>query len=281
MHPLSRAFNFKTLATVASLLGLSASPSAQAWDADITLYNFGSSFYVSSWSGSSGTPWTWTTIREGVSATFNDNGTIPNEFSFQNWDGNAWPAAEFASEFTLPGYQATTKAYWSRYEAETELADSADAFVYGTLSNGESMGAQFVYDFQFTLDPFSFATITYADDDASVYLEALPGEEGHAFAGLQLYSTDVDINAPGGANHAYFSQFMGLTGSPAGGVAEGYLTGMEYTFSNLTGESRTYNLRLEGYASVFTTPVPEPGTYAMLLAGLGLVGFMARRHGKA
>ena len=26
-----------------------------------------------------------------------------------------------------------------------------------------------------------------------------------------------------------------------------------------------------------TMPVPEPGAYAMFLAGLGLVGFMARR----
>ncbi len=31
-------------------------------------------------------------------------------------------------------------------------------------------------------------------------------------------------------------------------------------------------------ASVFTTPVPEPETYAMLLAGLGLLGFAARRR---
>jgi len=30
-------------------------------------------------------------------------------------------------------------------------------------------------------------------------------------------------------------------------------------------------------ASVTVTPVPEPETYAMLLAGLGLVGFAARR----
>lgn len=33
-----------------------------------------------------------------------------------------------------------------------------------------------------------------------------------------------------------------------------------------------------GYSYTFANPVPEPETYAMLLAGLGLMGFMARRR---
>lgn len=36
-----------------------------------------------------------------------------------------------------------------------------------------------------------------------------------------------------------------------------------------------------GYTYTFTAPIPEPETYAMLLAGLGLMGFMARRRRKA
>ena len=39
---------------------------------------------------------------------------------------------------------------------------------------------------------------------------------------------------------------------------------------------------MDGYAKVTytyeTLPVPEPETYAMLLAGLGLVGFIARKR---
>lgn len=35
--------------------------------------------------------------------------------------------------------------------------------------------------------------------------------------------------------------------------------------------------KLSNYRA-FTTPVPEPETYGMLLAGLGLVGFLARRR---
>jgi hypothetical protein len=44
------------------------------------------------------------------------------------------------------------------------------------------------------------------------------------------------------------------------------------------GAHRTVTL---GYSYTFTTAVPEPETYAMLLAGLGLVGFAARRRKQA
>lgn len=45
---------------------------------------------------------------------------------------------------------------------------------------------------------------------------------------------------------------------------------------SLTGAT---NLQEVGYHGVLTvTAVPEPGTYAMLLAGLGLMGGIARRR---
>lgn len=268
----------KTIAMAASILGLSASPAAQAWEVSTTLNDFGNSFQVSSWSGSG---WTWTSLQEGTSTTFGASGGIPIDFVFQTWDGNAWPTSYFYNEFNEPSGTASAWASWDHDDAENEFARNVEATVYdasSSLSNGEAMGAMFAYDFQFSLDPGTDATISYADGDAYAYLESYFGESGVAFAGLSLYSTDVDVDDFGGANDAYFSNAMYLSATPGGKVTQGYLSGMDYTFSNMTDESLTYNLRLEGTALVFTQAVPEPETYAMLLAGLGLVGFAVRRR---
>jgi len=52
--------------------------------------------------------------------------------------------------------------------------------------------------------------------------------------------------------------------------------------SGITSDARwiwtgAYGTVGEAYFSTTITAVPEPETYAMLLAGLGLLGFMARR----
>lgn len=65
-------------------------------------------------------------------------------------------------------------------------------------------------------------------------------------------------------------------------------TPVNFTFSGLS--AGTYALNVIGFASgtsggvyggsfvVATAPVPEPETYALMLAGLGVVGFMASRR---
>lgn len=73
-----------------------------------------------------------------------------------------------------------------------------------------------------------------------------------------------------------------LTGSflPSSGTVN--FTGLRATFdvTSLQNGQSFYNA---GYFSVaadsvaVTTPVPEPETYAMMLAGLGMLGFLARR----
>lgn len=250
--------------------GLCATPAALAWDASVTLPNLGVDFVVSSWSGS----WTWDTLREGVSTAYDLNGTIPIDFQFQDWNGRQWNDAYFYNEVVLPT-GASAKAYLDRSDTTLPMADYAEAFVTGPLGNA-SAGSHVVYDFSFTLAPFSQATLTYYDDAAYVSVASGPGEQGAAFAGLKLYDFAADIDAPGGANQPYFDRYV-VAFMPDTRVDD-TLAGMSYTFSNFTAAPVSHALRLEGYALVFTTPVPEPATPALLMAGLGILGWVARRR---
>ena len=49
---------------------------------------------------------------------------------------------------------------------------------------------------------------------------------------------------------------------------------LQFTFDGQV-QDQTYNIEM------VTAPIPEPETYALMLAGLGLVGFMARRRKQA
>ncbi len=60
----------------------------------------------------------------------------------------------------------------------------------------------------------------------------------------------------------------------------GTITGLHFDTKFQSGEgdfSNMFSTRLE-FADAVTTPVPEPETYAMMLAGLGLLGVFARRR---
>jgi len=74
-----------------------------------------------------------------------------------------------------------------------------------------------------------------------------------------------------GMNHVYSTSFSGNTGYsiPAGTYV---------AFEDLPKNSSDLNYHDENFVFTnVTTAVPEPETYAMLLAGLGLMGFMVRR----
>jgi hypothetical protein len=99
--------------------------------------------------------------------------------------------------------------------------------------------------------------------------------------------SDVIVGMRSGLNTITLDQFelydITLGSTAASGITGGSVS--DFTFTTIA--SHSYELRVGGtkdkagasYAgNISVSPVPEPETYAMLLAGLGLVGFSARRR---
>ena len=265
----------KWAAAAASLLGLLA-PAHAAWEASASVNDFDLDFLVSSYSGT----YTWTTVREAWGATFGSNGSIPNEYIFRSWNGETWPQADFGGSVPLPG-PTLGVAGWSREAATDELARSGEASVQGELANGLSAGAFALYEFRLDVGAFSNATVELRESARFAYLAHGAGDEGVAFAGFKLYAPGLDLNAPGGANAAYFNGQLALDGGDSADMVDSGIGLLSYTFENMTGSVQTHHLRFEISALVFTTPpVPEPQTWALWLVGLAGMGALARRRAR-
>lgn len=133
-----------------------------------------------------------------------------------------------------------------------------------------------IYDLGTLSDNFNYTNIVYHQPSSSTFSDlftfTIPESytaDITAFAqnlnlfGLILNIKDLDINldqgTPGETTFADLAS--GNYAFDVSGQSNGFLGGF-------------YGIRLAGNL----TPVPEPATYFMLLAGLGLVGVMARRR---
>jgi hypothetical protein len=82
------------------------------------------------------------------------------------------------------------------------------------------------------------------------------------------WSSDPGLN-PDGENHVYSTSFAGVGLIPAGTFV---------SFEDLPAASSDHDYNDTSFVFTNVVTVPEPGAVAMLLAGLGMTGFMARRR---
>ncbi|MCA1971429.1 MAG: PEPxxWA-CTERM sorting domain-containing protein [Caenispirillum sp.] len=140
--------------------------------------------------------------------------------------------------------------------------------LYGTylgFANGWLNGSGTI-DHMITLAvPFTYGTPQYVKAELSAWLG------GSGFIDLFNTARIVSIEVP--EDTAVFSYGDFLAGTGPGFTVLGGVSG-----ASLPGGAGGYFAGLGGGGGGYTPPVPEPGTWAMLLAGLGLLGFAARRR---
>jgi hypothetical protein len=166
-----------------------------------------------------------------------------------------------------------------------------DTYYFGSLLSGSVAPAT------------SFATLTRSTSDNQTYLFTLTAGD------LNTLFTDGAFIATLAITDGLSGKLMPSTGGPVtakNGGAPGGSWDFQFSFDQangdrlLGGESVSWTasfaapvaltgmaLHVQGLTNAqggsawyVPSPVPEPETYAMLLAGLGMAGLMARRHRK-
>jgi hypothetical protein len=109
----------------------------------------------------------------------------------------------------------------------------------------------------------------------------------NAFAEIQFSAVMSDVGFAFASNveTTQFSAFLGSTLVASFSAPTGY-SGDFYGFTGIAFDSiridsgglNNANYFLDNLQSIAVTPVPEPETYAMMLAGLGLLGAITRRR---
>ena len=160
----------------------------------------------------------------------------------------------------LAGGSVATLSGGTVYTADQPFADIPAGVIFGGdfLAAGPTSGAPATLSF--TGSGVDYISFLWGSPDTYNVLTVT------STGGVTQTFTTASLGFAVSNGDQGFSQYVQFTGS-----ATSKITGL--TFNNFPAadafESANYSV---------TTPVPEPQTYALLLAGLGAIGFVARRR---
>lgn len=209
----------------------------------------------------------WNTAEEGILGSVLVENDAVTDASGRNTVGAASGSYYGLLDSAAPSNQALYQTF------STGAVSSATLTFQMFINNQSTSGTQIN---AFGLD---YTTGGSFDSNQHVRVDLLS-------AGASIFST----NSPDILQSLYLG---GSNGSSVIGsdVANPYLT-YSFNLSSILATGGAYTLRFASVTndaqmqfgidnvSLSITPVPEPETYAMLMAGLGLMGFMARRRNK-
>ncbi len=197
--------------------------------------------------------WNGTTARgdvtlNGAGADAVDYAVLVNPQGFFVTKGGS---GGFASDFALYG----SKQGWTSIAAFGSHADN------GVSVSTNKLGTNLTFTFDKADSRHGSWTVANNDAKNNVKLDLVFAMYGGMGSSAFLFDNET-IGAASTSNGSWTFNGLALFGNKAG-------------YENLTIFARDVS---KTAFEVPTTPVPEPETYVMLLAGLGLVGFMTRRR---
>lgn len=186
---------------------------------------------------------------------FNDNVWSVNNFPADLTNGIGW--------IVNPSFPPVGPSDFSRHD-----------HVYLDAYQPDPVRAAVVYTFDAPTIVGGIRVVQHANG-----VDQIMGESGNAGTFVSLGTS----NSPSGIDHIQFAEYAVVDFNFGNSTFAG--TSFRMTVTNTINPGgwalyRAFPLDALGQVIGVAAAVPEPETYAILLAGLGIVGFMARRRGR-